>query len=174
MSYSLILNSHVGCNREHLRGKCHCTVDLLLTGLEMCLCAVQNSVHPAQRHISKPVKQEVNRTVILHLKCYLVLATVLDECSQNKWLTRYNSIGCIHSTDSVEGAATKVFDIRNFVGVAWSCWQSHGGDDTSSNRDVSQKRSVTSVTLKMVLKRSLKYIFVNVENWIRCKIGRIE
>ena len=33
--------------------------------LEMCVCAVQNSVYPAQRHISTPVKQEVNCTVIL-------------------------------------------------------------------------------------------------------------
>jgi len=33
----------------------------------MCVCAVQNSVHPEQRHISKPVKQEVNGTVILPL-----------------------------------------------------------------------------------------------------------
>jgi len=36
-----------------------------LTSFEMCVCAIQNSVHPAQRHISKPVKQEVNCTVIL-------------------------------------------------------------------------------------------------------------
>jgi len=36
-----------------------------LTGLEMCICVVQNSVHPAQARISNPVKQEVNRTVIL-------------------------------------------------------------------------------------------------------------
>jgi len=43
-----------------------------LTGLEMCVCAVQNLVHPAKRHISKPVKQEVNRTVILPRKYSLV------------------------------------------------------------------------------------------------------
>jgi len=36
-----------------------------LTSLEMRVCAVQNSVHPAQTGISKPVKQEVNFTVIL-------------------------------------------------------------------------------------------------------------
>jgi len=40
-----------------------------LTGLEMCVCAVQNSVHAA--HISKPVKQEVNRILILPSKCSL-------------------------------------------------------------------------------------------------------
>jgi len=33
--------------------------------LEICVCAVQNSVHPAQMRISKPVKQEVNCTLIL-------------------------------------------------------------------------------------------------------------
>jgi len=36
-----------------------------LTDLDMCICAVQNSVHPAQTHISKPVKQEVNCTLTL-------------------------------------------------------------------------------------------------------------
>jgi len=35
--------------------------------LGMHVCTVQNSVHPAQTRISKPVKQEVNRTVILPL-----------------------------------------------------------------------------------------------------------
>jgi len=36
-----------------------------LTGLEMCVCTVQNSVHQAQKHISKPAKQEVHCKVIL-------------------------------------------------------------------------------------------------------------
>jgi len=31
----------------------------------MSVCAVQNSVHQAQKHISKPLKQAVNSTVIL-------------------------------------------------------------------------------------------------------------
>jgi len=31
----------------------------------MCICVAQNSVQPAQKYISKPVKQDVNRTVIL-------------------------------------------------------------------------------------------------------------
>jgi len=48
-------------SREHLRGR----LTSCLTGLELYICAVQNSVHTTQRHISKPVKQEVNLTVIL-------------------------------------------------------------------------------------------------------------
>jgi len=38
-----------------------------LNSLEMCVCAVQNSVPPVKRHISKPVKQKISRTVILPL-----------------------------------------------------------------------------------------------------------
>jgi len=42
----------------------------------MCVCAVQNSHHPKQTHISKPVKQEVKRTVMLPPKCSLKQLTI--------------------------------------------------------------------------------------------------
>jgi len=42
-----------------------------LTGLEMCIHAVQNSVHPALTAISKQRKQEINCTVILPPSVFL-------------------------------------------------------------------------------------------------------
>jgi len=38
----------------------------------MCVCAVQNLLHPAQTRISKLVQQDVNHTLILPLTFFLV------------------------------------------------------------------------------------------------------
>ena len=54
-----------GVAREHLKGNYHCTVDLLFDQFRNILCAWCTEFCTAQRHIPKPVKQEVNRTVIL-------------------------------------------------------------------------------------------------------------
>jgi len=42
-----------------------------LTSLEVCVCTGRTEFCTAQTHISKPVKQEVNRTVILPLQSSL-------------------------------------------------------------------------------------------------------
>jgi len=51
--------------REHLKGKYHCTVDLLFDRFRNVRCAWCPGFFTA--HIPKLVKQEVNRTVILPL-----------------------------------------------------------------------------------------------------------
>jgi len=51
--------------REHLKGKSHCTIDLLICRFRnVLLCSTKFSA-PSEKCISKPVKQEVNLTVIL-------------------------------------------------------------------------------------------------------------
>ena len=57
----------IALSREYLRGSITVLLTSCWTSLEMCICAVHNSVHPTQTRISKPVKQEVNCTMILTL-----------------------------------------------------------------------------------------------------------
>jgi len=59
-----------GLVQEHLKGKYHCTIDLLFDQFRNVLCAWCTKFCTAQRPISKTVKQEVNRTVILPLKVF--------------------------------------------------------------------------------------------------------
>jgi len=53
--------------REHLRGSITVQLTCCLAGLEMSLNVWCTELRSAQTHISKLVKQEVNRTVILPL-----------------------------------------------------------------------------------------------------------
>ena len=51
--------------REHLKGKFHFSVDLLFDRFRNVLLCSINFSSPSAKNISKLVKQEVNRTVIL-------------------------------------------------------------------------------------------------------------
>ncbi len=60
---------NIGLCRENLRGKYHCTIDLLFDWFELvCFAKKIVSCHTAD---SKPIKQEINGTVILRPLVFL-------------------------------------------------------------------------------------------------------
>jgi hypothetical protein len=60
-----LVANRVGSSKEYYKGKHHCTIDLLFEWIGISCMTTHNFCFISKTDITEPVKQEVNRTVIL-------------------------------------------------------------------------------------------------------------
>jgi hypothetical protein len=78
--------------REYYRGKCLCTIDLLFDWFGIS-CMSTGNLFIYKTDSSKPVKQEVNSTVILPPLVFPAMALPLEECKVLELLRHVGEVG---------------------------------------------------------------------------------
>ncbi len=84
---SILSRLQHGLSREYERGKYHCTIDLLFDWFGLACLQTKTKIVSYHTADSKPVKQEVNSTVILLPLVFPGLSINLDDMFSCRWST---------------------------------------------------------------------------------------